>query len=66
MLFRAVGTPLGKALTTLDGAAVHLAGRIRRRRDGATFLAIDDAAMPVVKAADDGSATVDQRGSISP
>jgi single-stranded-DNA-specific exonuclease len=47
MLFRAAGTPLSKALTTLDGAAVHLAGRIRRRRDGTLFFAIEDAAMPV-------------------
>jgi single-stranded-DNA-specific exonuclease len=46
-LFRAAGTTLGQALTSLDGAAVHLAGRIRRRRDGTPFFAIDDAAMPV-------------------
>ncbi|MFO1154336.1 MAG: single-stranded-DNA-specific exonuclease RecJ [Rhodospirillales bacterium] len=47
MLFRAAGSPLGKALTTLDGATVHVAGRVRRRRDGAPFFAIEDAAMPV-------------------
>ncbi len=47
VLFRAAGTPLGQALTTLDGAAVHVAGRIRRRRDGAPLFAIEDAAMPL-------------------
>ncbi|MFO1127836.1 MAG: single-stranded-DNA-specific exonuclease RecJ [Rhodospirillales bacterium] len=46
VLFRAVGTPLAKALTTLDGAAIHLAGRIRRRRDRTPFFAIEDAALP--------------------
>jgi single-stranded-DNA-specific exonuclease len=48
MAFRAVGTPLGKALANLDGAAVHLAGRVRVRRDSTSpaFLAIEDAALP--------------------
>lgn len=47
MAYRAVGTPLGKALANLDGAPVHLAGRVRVRRDHASpaFLAIDDAAL---------------------
>jgi single-stranded-DNA-specific exonuclease len=48
MAFRAVGTPLGKALVNLDGAPVHLAGRVRVRRDqpGPAFLAVEDAAHP--------------------
>lgn len=47
MAFRAVGTPLGKALANLDGAPVHLAGRVRVRRDSTSpaFLAIEDAAL---------------------
>lgn len=45
--FRAAGTPLGQFLTETRGAAVHLAGRIRRdgwRGGDAVQLAIDDAA----------------------
>lgn len=47
MAFRAVGQPLGQALTEAMGSRLHLAGRLRRdvrRSDGAASLLIDDAA----------------------
>jgi single-stranded-DNA-specific exonuclease len=47
ILFRAAGTPLGQVLTKLDGAAVHLVGRIRRSRNGTPLFAIEDAALPM-------------------
>ena len=45
--FRAVGTPLGQFLAETSGAAIHVAGRLRRdnwRGGDAVQLAIDDAA----------------------
>jgi single-stranded-DNA-specific exonuclease len=47
MAFRAVGQPLGQALSEAEGNRLHLAGRLRRdlrRPDGAASLLIDDAA----------------------
>jgi len=45
--FRAAGTPLGQFLAQTHGAAIHVAGRLRRdawRGGGAVQLTIDDAA----------------------